>query len=240
MQPQITFWHLTWKEISTQNTIFDPAALRPRLEEILTQLVSAHARTPAKGKRRPRWEEVRLLNDAIVDTYGPWASGWCFSCGEGGGGGVVDATKWCCPEHSLFPKGYSVDQVGEHADRILRALGDWRDHLCRLGELFKAVERPVDPAGAQLALRKAVARLVTWVIEATGCDDAWYAYLERTLSWLLEHLGLDPGQARAVVDQVVKGRFESWIQPQPGELEQMTDELAALAEAKLHPTERHA
>jgi hypothetical protein len=180
-----------------------------------------------------RWEQVQLINDVLIATYGPWASGW-----NSAPSGVLDPKNWCCATHSLFPNGYSANNVPQQADRICRAIGEWRNHLQRLADLFEAVELPADKEEVPLAVRKAVARVVTWVIETTHCDDAWYGYLERALSWLLEHLGIDSGQAREIVTAVVAGRFESWIQPEPQELEGVADELALSAASKLDPSRK--
>jgi uncharacterized protein (TIGR02996 family) len=228
----IGFWNLPWREIDPRIIAFDSEVVRPHLEEVLTHIV-----------RKPhmhRWEHAALIGEVIIATYGPWASGWDFSVGEGGGGGVLDPRNWCCPEHSLFRGGYSVDKVAEHADRITRAICEWRNHLGRLADLFEAVCMPGTTKGGetQLAIRRAFGRLVTWVIELTNCDDAWYNYLERTLSWLLEYLGMEPGDAAKIVGTVLNGRFHSWIQPGPEELEQAADSLALLAAQHLDRSER--
>jgi uncharacterized protein (TIGR02996 family) len=219
------FFFLKWQEIDPQLIPFVPGVVRPHLEEVLLHIVRTH------GPHRPRWQEVSLITDVIMGTYGPWASGWCFSAGEGGGGGVVSASNWCCPPHSLFRHGYLDSEVGEHVDRITRAICEWRDHVDRLAGLFAAVSIPETGSmdEVQLAIRRAIARLVTWVIELTGCEDAWYSYLERALSWLLEYLGMNPDDASRIVESAVGGRFQSWIEPPPEELAEAAEGLARLA-----------
>jgi hypothetical protein len=43
---------------------------------------------------------LETVTSALVERYGLWAVGWCWSIGEGNlGGGVVG--EWCRPRHSI-------------------------------------------------------------------------------------------------------------------------------------------
>jgi hypothetical protein len=105
---------------------------------------------------------VRVMSTDLVDHYGPWASGWCWSIGEGDlDGGSVRA--WCCAHHSITTREATLQAVGD-------ALLDWRHWLEELSGRFVRV-RPLLGHATDETTRDAgqhtIAGLVTVVVERT-------------------------------------------------------------------------
>jgi hypothetical protein len=238
MQRPKTFMELTWDEVQAHLGPFAVAPLRRRIEECLTEMVRVRLSTSSQENvsDHRRMEDAGRINQLIIELCGVWASGWSFGRGEPSGGGVVGS--WCCDRHSFFPHGYSPDAVAEQTNRIVAALEEWHGHLQRLASLFAEVAPRTREEDVSLVARRAAARLVTWVMEATDCEDAWYSYAARTLSWLLEHLGMDAKLAETIVHATLAGEFSSWTRPAEEDQNRVVNTLVQRAAPWL-PTTGH-
>jgi hypothetical protein len=195
-------YELAWPEVDPGQWAYDPAVIRADVGEIVER---AHE----SGDWRGRF--ITAVSSELVERRGAWLVGWCFSIGEGSSGGVVNA--WCCEPHSLPKHPASPEQRAALANQIALAIEQWRRHLESLAKDFSQVDLSGDEACAQLALEEAIGRLIARVVEATAAEDAWYAYAETAVVWLLESLGCPRSEALGAAWQALAGRFESWCGP---------------------------
>lgn len=143
----------------------------------------------------------------LVDHYGPWASGWCWSVGEGDlDGGPVRA--WCCAHHSITTPEATLRAVGD-------ALVDWRRWLAELSAQFTRLLPTVGNAieeATRDAWQHAFAHLITVVVERTAAESMWYGHCRQVLAWFLTAAGV-PEPHHSLIDDAVGERFESWVPP---------------------------
>ncbi|MFC5958155.1 hypothetical protein ACFP51_27975 [Streptomyces pratens] len=103
----------------------------------------------------------------------------------------------------------------QQAQRYTSALLQWRAWLEELAAVF-AQFAPGPDADAEETRRlreRAVAPLVTFVVERTGAGELWRAACVDALMWYLESTGMSPLEAEDLADEVVDSQFESWIAP---------------------------
>ena len=131
------------------------------------------------------------------------------------------------PKEGLFLEGY--ERVDENTARIIAGLAEWRHYLERLERLYEEAHIPDDPVGGRQPIAAMIARLVTLVIEETGCDDAWYGYAIDAVSWFLQHIGIPPIEAATIAATSFEGRFESWIEPDAATRESAVGDAASAA-----------
>jgi hypothetical protein len=144
------------------------------------------------------------MDAAMVERFGLWASGWRWAMESGDvGGGPV--RPWCCPLHS-------VTTPAETLARVAAALVDWREWLEELAARFDRF-LPLPPDAPLDVWERAVAHLVTVVVERTDADDAWYEHCAQVLEWFLTAAGVPGDNHRALVEAAIGGQFESWIGP---------------------------
>ncbi|GAA1510206.1 hypothetical protein GCM10009827_025500 [Dactylosporangium maewongense] len=220
-------WTLSWPEVDPARHPFDreaaPAVIRglPPAAAVPSRR-AGHAADPAvigwgHGEGR-LWCDA--MSTALVEHYGPWASGWRWSSGEGDyGGGPVHA--WCCPRDSMTTPDATLAVVAA-------ALLEWRAWLEDLAARFDGF-LPL-PAGREAALaawERAVAQLVTVVVDSTGAEDAWYELCGQVLHWFLAAAGVPEALRGTLVGEAIDGRFESWCEPADDLVTDVAGRLAA-------------
>jgi hypothetical protein len=198
--------NLTWAEVSPALSNAATALTPEALAQVALPVVP-----PSRLRDRRSEDEIELRIDArFRERFGPWASGWRWSMGEGSiGGGPVRG--WCCPAHSIWAQ---ADQGPD--DTALRAaagLLSWRDWIRELADLFAQVT----PALSDVeAFEQHALSVLERVVGRTGGEDAWYDHAHQVLCWFLESRG-DPSPDRTV-SRATRGRFESWCTPPPSAL----------------------
>lgn len=208
-------YQLNWVDVDPGKHDFDP-------ESTVSIAINAIKNTPAEIQNWPQMVEENIDRD-FIDRYGCWATGWRFSIGEGGGGGVV--TAWCCPSHSVVSSSPDDDPT-ETAQKAAEGLRQWYEHLKQIKGLFEELVLHFDDeSAAALVLYSAGARIIAFVANSTGTEDAWYAYAEKALSWYLESLGFNSKTADNIAASVVSGKFESWVAPDTEIIDQTASNL---------------
>ncbi|GAA0344714.1 hypothetical protein [Streptomyces blastmyceticus] len=166
------------------------------------------------GSRGYRYEEA--VTRALVDRFGLWVVGWHDSTHDGG-----PVAAWCCPSDS-------VTTGEETTDRVVEALGEWRGWLEELAEKF-ALLSPAPgalPEDRRWAWERAVARLVTLVLDRTSCEAGWYRHCQLVLRWYLERNGVESARAEKWVEDAIAGRFESWHEPRLPVINDVAEQIA--------------
>lgn len=206
---------LSWEQVDPRRNAFDPTgapdSLRPLVEHLLEE--------PDVDQRRKRF--VSAVTEELIRAHGAWAVGWSFSMGEGSFGGVV--RTWCCSSHSIAPDATPSALV----DLVLSSLREWREHLSGLADHFASL-RPMalkDQAG----LAEAIGSVLTRVMKATECEDAWYGYAELATGWFLQSLGAPVDRSERIAREALEGRFESWVEPAPDTTARVSREAALKA-----------
>ncbi len=121
--------------------------------------------------------------------------------------------RWIDAEMSRPGHGNFVSPR-QAAERIHRSVCETRQWVETLADRFGALALPAAPPHARLAaLEHAVTELVTLVVEQTEAWDCWYDDCAIVLGWFLEHQGVDCGDF--AIDELLNGRFDSWIAPAP-------------------------
>lgn len=212
-QPQRYPGYLTWEEVDPGRHSFDPSAALEAVRALpAAQTVPSRPQGRAWEQRVSRWSSTEGLGwtDAItaelVARYGQWVTGWRWARDEGDvGGGPVSA--WCCPQDSITPPQATLV-------RVAQALVEWRAWIEELAGLFAGLLPSPATASVderRLAWERAVAQIVTRVVERTGSGDAWYDHCGQVLAWFLARAGVTDGAA--LVAEAIGGRFESWVPP---------------------------
>ncbi len=198
--------HVRWEDIAPGAIQFN----RDRTRDIARRVLAEY----------PRDREA-AISRALIAAFGPGIAGWCWGSGDGG---IVPS--YCCGNDSL--RGTQADM----ARTVVRASEAWIERIAELAELFAELHaRAPDLDPSELAARAAsdlLPRVVAW----TGVAEAWYGALEIILTWWLEHEGIPRGRAQAVVEDALDGRFESWCEPDP---DQIDAAVAAFAERATVP-----
>ncbi|MGC9665289.1 hypothetical protein ACNTMW_01900 [Planosporangium sp. 12N6] len=220
---------LTWSEVDPARHPFDhdaaPAVVRalPPAATVPTR-PSGRAADPAviawSRREGDRW--AKAMSAALVEHYGRWAGGWRWALDEGDfDGGPVGA--WCCPRDSMTTPEATLTVVTE-------ALREWRGWLEDLAERFpRFLPLPAD-APADVALdtwERAVAHLVTVVVDRTGGGSGWYRHCAQVLEWFLTAAGVPEERHDPLIDGAVGGRFESWSTPSNLVIADVAGRLAA-------------
>lgn len=239
--------HLRWADVDPD---IRPPVDAARLTELVRPVVAAAATARGEGFRE---HLVDAIHRALLIELRPWVAGWTWSASEPGGGGPVRG--WCCAEHSLFPLAEDPaggprsdladaddDPVTASTARVVAAVLDWQACLVELGRLFAELSQPATkPPSIDREVERAAGRVLAWVIERTGAEDAWYATFTNVLSWYVERAGYDRDLARAAIHETITGKFESWIEPAPELAAATCDELGrAIRHVEAGSSERDA
>ena len=206
---------LTWPDVDPARHPFDRAAA-PAVIRGLPPAARVPARPPgpASDSGVIRWSHeagaawAEAMSLALVQRYGRWTCGWRWAGGEGDfDGGPVGA--WCCPRDSMSTPEATLNAV-------TAAVLEWRAWLEDLSERF-ARFLPIPPGAADDVVldvwERAVAHLVTVVIDRTGAASGWYQHCRQVLGWFLSAAGIPAGRHEELLDDAIDGRFESWVEP---------------------------
>lgn len=209
-------WSLTWQEVDPARHDFDPETA-PAVIRSLPPAAQVPSRPPGSAAASGviNWshtvgaEWADAMSTALVGRYGRWACGWRWSVGEGDFDGGPIST-WCCPRDSMSTPEATLAVVAA-------AMVEWRSWLEDLSERFGQF-LPI-PAGAadDVVLdvwERAVAHLVTVVVDQTGADSGWYRHCRQVLGWFLFAAGVPPEQHGRLLDDAIDGRFHSWSEPE--------------------------
>jgi len=185
---------LRWLDLDPETHAFEPRAAEPRLRRI----VAAAARSE-HGRRHCETQ----INDAILETHGAWAGGWCWAPNEPGGGGP--SRGWCCSRDSVLRDDDASPETT--VERALGALASWREFLEELARRFATMRV------AGTTVEHAAAELLPYILDRTSAEDAWYRTFAASVAWFAEPLAGDVEKMRGAVHALVSGRFESWMTP---------------------------
>lgn len=210
---------LQWGDVDPALHAFDSALVREVALDIIGNVVGGKLeRNRPGGAKKDRIE--RELNTGFVEAYGAWILGWTWAASEPGGGGPI--RSWCCAEDSIFAHGDAGAMPT--IERVVAAVTEWRTFLESLAELYRELRDATIGFDLRYRTEHAASRLVALVVERTGAEDAWYATFTQLLRWFLEYCDQGPVAEDAIAD-VVQGRFESWIAPDPANVAAVVHEL---------------
>ncbi|MFF0534449.1 hypothetical protein ACWDF1_09845 [Streptomyces coelicoflavus] len=144
----------------------------------------------------------------LAEHYGSWAYGWYNSVDEMPYSGMIIRE---------LPRGGDLEQ---QALRYTSALIQWRAWLEALAALFAQFAPGPDADGEQIRrLReRAVAPIVTLVVERTGAGELWRAACWEALEWYLQSTGLPALEAEELAHDTVDAVFASWTAPDAEEV----------------------
>jgi hypothetical protein len=219
---------LTWPQVDPARHVFDPQKAL-----VVVQGLPPAAVVPARPPGSPadsrviRWSHEEgarwadAMSAALIAHYGPWACGWRWSVGEADiDGGPV--AGWCCPRDSMTTPEATLRVVAA-------ALVEWRDWLEETAERFSWY-LPI-PVGApdDVVLdvwERAVARLVTAVVDRTGAESGWYGHCKQVLGWFLTAADIPEARHQDLIEKAVGGRFASWVTPSNLLIADVAEQLA--------------
>lgn len=144
---------------------------------------------------------------SLAQHYGSWAYGWYTSVDESPYSGMIIRE---------LPRGGDLEQ---QALRYTSALVQWRGWLEALAAVFAQFAPGPDADGEQIRrLReRAVAPIVTLVVERTGAGELWLGACWQALEWYLQSTGMSPLEAEMAHD-AVDAVFASWTAPDTEEV----------------------
>lgn len=219
-----------WSDYEPVGRTFDPGTARALIEPLFRETASMIIDLAA---RRALSMVIQRLFKA---EYGNWVELWVWSVRDGG---LVQADY--SPEHSILSKdvfGYAT------VERVVAAFSEWWSVLNELSSAFASIREATSGFPTNRAASYAATRLLPFVLQRTNADDAWYGTFSQVLIWYLESAGYSNRQIKSAVNQVVEGRFESWIEPEES-LSQITcaeigESVALAANTKDEPQAKPA
>jgi hypothetical protein len=197
---------------------YDPAPARAAvtryLEERLPPLIAPQPRDEATWKGP-------LVND-VNALLGPLTGPWFEGLGQGFG-----MERWCrCHRFLGYQEPPRLDLVPKTVDDIVAFLDGLHRFHTKLLELSDETTFDADVAAT---MRELTQRVVTLVVDETGCDDAWYGKPLAALKLVLADKGVVLPEARLEeLHRIIDDTFESWIAP-PEEAVAVVADAAALA-----------
>ncbi|MCU7731173.1 Fic family protein [Actinoplanes sp. KI2] len=223
-------YSLTWEEVDPVRHPFE-AADAPAVVRSLPPGMAVPSR-PEGGAADAaviRWSHetgrswANAMSAALVEHYGRWACGWRWAMAEGDiGGGPIGA--WCCPRDSISTPDATLDAVAA-------SLVEWRSWLEDMSERF-ARFLPLPPGAADDVIldiwERAVAQLVTVVVDRTGAESGWQGHCGQVLGWFLTAAGIPADRHAGLIGDAIGGRFHSWVRPSDMEIADVADRLAHL------------
>lgn len=122
------------------------------------------------------------------------------------------------------------DDVEQQARRYTSALLQWRAWLEELAAAFASLAPTpgADENEVRRARARAVAPLVSLVVERTGAGEMWRAACSDVFAWYLESTGMSPTEAEDLADDVVDSEFDSWIAPDAEAVSRARDAIGEL------------
>ncbi|MDT3723827.1 hypothetical protein ROS62_02525 [Streptomyces sp. DSM 41972] len=191
---------MTWRDVDPTTHPFDS----DQAPDVVREVVSSP--DPKSGRPRGLWSTNSIAR-GLAEHYGSWAFGWYNAVDECPDSGAII--------RNLPASGLGSGELEQQAQRYTSALLQWRAWLEELASLF-AQFAPGPDMGDEETRRlreRAVAPLVTLVVERTGAGETWRGACAQTLTWYLESTGIPPAEAEELADEVVDSEFESWVAP---------------------------
>jgi hypothetical protein len=191
---------MTWRDVDPATHPFDAG----KALDVVRDVVSS----PDPESGRPRGlRSTNAIARGLAEHYGSWAYGWYNNVDESPHSGVII--------RELPTSGLGSDGLEQQAQRYTSALLQWRAWLEELATVFaQFAPGPDKDSEETLRLReRAVAPLVTLVVERTGAGELWRGACAQALTWYFESTGMSSLEAEELADEVVDSAFESWIAP---------------------------
>ncbi|WP_158786385.1 hypothetical protein [Streptomyces sp. NRRL F-5065] len=190
----------TWRDVDPTTHPFDSG----QTSDVVREVVSSP--DPESG-RPPAQRSVNSIARGLAEHYGSWAFGWYDAVDEHPYSGAII--------RSLPASGLGSGELEQQVERYTSALLQWRAWLEELASLFAqfAPGPDADDEERRRLRERAVAPLVTLVVERTGAGELWLGACAQALTWYLESTGIPPGEAEELADEVVDSEFESWVAP---------------------------
>jgi hypothetical protein len=191
---------MTWRDVDPTTHPFDA----DQAFDVVREAVAA----PSPDTGRPQGlRSGNALARSLAEHYGTWASGWLWAMDESPDSGAVI--------RELPVGGTGADGLDQQTRRYTSALLQWRAWLEELAATFAqfAPRTEADEKEVQAVRERAVAPLVTLVVERTGAGETWRGACAQVLTWYLESTGMSPDAAEDLADEVVDAEFDSWVAP---------------------------
>jgi hypothetical protein len=221
--PLITPYLLQWSDVDPARHPFDADEARAVVWSVASPVPPRPVRDGSRmvgEEEAHRWR--RAVSHALVERYGRWACGWCWSRGEGDiDGGPVGG--WCCGPHSISSEDETLARVAD-------SLVEWRGWLEDLAEQFGRFLPLPDPDESSddlvVAWEVAVGQLVIATVDRTLSESGWYNHCNQVLTWFLTAAGMPPQHHSTLVADAIGGRFHSWVEPPPTDISAVAERLA--------------
>lgn len=197
---------LRWADVEPATHPLDASAVRAVVRPlVLGALTSPKKPWPFRAGFTRETLEAALVQ-ALTSEVGAWAGAFTWAASEPGGGGPV--RTYCCARDSLLLT--SDPSVEATVDRVVASVSDLHAFFVDLARRFDELAYATLDLPVERAWEHAAAALVPVVLERTHAEDAWYATFAKVFGWYVESTGhpLDPR-----IDAIVRGRFESWVEP---------------------------
>ncbi|MCT7355116.1 hypothetical protein N4P33_23610 [Streptomyces sp. 15-116A] len=191
---------MTWQDMDPTTHPFRPDEALDAVREIVA------SPDPESGHPRGFWSTNSLAR-GLAEYYGSWAFGCCYQVDESPYSGMII--------RELPPSGHGAHDLEQQAQRYTSALLQWRAWLEELASFY--AQFAPGPGASDEELRRlrerAVAPLVTLVVERTAAGELWLGPCSTALAWYLESTGMSPDEAEDCADEVVDSAFQSWVAP---------------------------
>lgn len=184
-----------------------PACLTFDADEVTTLLAA----------ESPNLHHEYEYSDLLESRFGVWTCGWNWSNSEGGGGGLVDSTAYCCSDHSL--KSYK---------NVMDGLRSWHLQILGLHDLFERnrLEDWSKPSHICAALQN----VLDYVMEQTYCEDAWYNTFNTCVIWMFQSFELRHLDHKLALNILFPDGFHSWTSPTSAEKRTVFNGITASVE----------
>jgi hypothetical protein len=227
--PKVHPRSLSWSEVDPEGQTFDADSVHDVVRSLTpAAVVPVRPEGSAADDAVIRWSDEEgtqwadAMTVALVEHYGAWACGWRWSIGEADfDGGPV--ASWCCPRDSMTTPARTLEVVAA-------SLLEWRLWLEELAERFARFLPLPSDAPKDLVLdtwERAVAHLVTVVVDRTRAESGWYGHCKRVLSWFLTAAGVPTSRHQQLIEDAIGGRFKSWSAPSNRTIANVAERLAA-------------
>lgn len=208
--------NMRWRDVDPARHPFPwDDAEQARVKAMITARRAGGPGTVVPGTRAQQPDDILWVCELFAERYGPWTAGWEWSVEDSG------------PVDHPWPDTTS-DAPELLGDWAVGCLLRWRAWLEDRAEDFVRLAPPHGSGRDDRRghIERAVARLVTAVVERTGCEEVWITLLVTTLRWYFEACGFGPEEADAAAETAMSGRFESWVRPDEQVVRDYAESLA--------------
>ncbi|WP_075733975.1 hypothetical protein [Streptomyces acidiscabies] len=177
-----------WQDVDPARHPFDPDTALPGVREVVSSSAGSEC-------------SVAL---GLGERFGRWAYRALDAVDEHRHSGALIREL---PAHSDDPE--------QLARRYTSVLLQWRTWLEDLAAAFAALAPAPDADADEIrkARARAVAPLVTLVVERTDAGELWLPACEDAIAWYLETTGMPAIEAEELADTLVDSEFRSWVSP---------------------------